>query len=335
MSLSNTFVHGWAPETTAETSTITLNSSNYWKFGALTEAFDFGMEKHEWRPNYYLNGRDPNSLTLARKFPDNTLAFQPTNGIWWYYFLGDSSTTTGVHTVSGIDTGTLPTFTYRWEDTGGTSDEYSSIVGNAVESLVMTCNFGNQAALPMVMAISMAGIKQQTPTVNAAHNGNAYPTDDGTMPSVTGVEVSDLYRYDSNMAFTWDSGDSADNYTNQLEQIQYTGVNILQKQDLINQAEREFIYSGNRAHSLVLRLKRGTNSAIFNDFYSDNLFDAVFKIYNSATNYTEVTFNDVGINALKQPYSPTNESPFWQVECMVKSVTPVIKDGVANSYYGD
>jgi len=330
MSLSKTVVHGWAPEAVEEIDPISLASSKYWEFGRNTERFEFGVEQHEWTPQYY-NNRDPNALVLSKASADNTIAFQPVNALWWYYFLGDSATVGSVHTITGINSGKLPTLTYRWEDRGGSVDRYSSVVGNVVESLVFSCNFGNQAAIPAVMAINLAGIKHTTPTLNSTHNGVKYPTDDGLMD---GTQKD--YAYRAPPSFRWDSaGDNVD-YSNVIEHLQYTGANLLQKQERINQAEREYIWSGNRVHSLIFRLKRGTNASLFDDFNARTLHNAIFAVLNdNGTGILTINFNDIGINRLRQPYSPLNESPYWQVEAIVKSISVEANDGIAASYYGD
>lgn len=330
MSVSNTQVNGWAPEATPEADPINAADAIYWKFGRYAQKFDMGTETHDWRSVYYQNSRDPNSMVLSKAHADSVISFQPVNGLPFFYFLGAAAGAT-THTLSGINTGTLPTRTYRWEDRGGTAERFSSVVGQVTESLVMLANFGNQAAIPLTIATSMAGIKQIQSTYNLAHNGPQFPTNDGTM---TGTQIDNVYRKDSNMAFEWDSSGDAIDYVNQVEQIQYTGANILQKQDLVEQAERETIYSGNRVHTLLFRIKRGTDASLFDDFNSRVVKSLRFRIYNTATEYIQVTFNDVAPQSLQQPFSPQNDTPFWQCNALVKSITPIIKDGIADSFYG-
>lgn len=333
MSLSTNQVIGFAPEATPETDPITSADTNpndkYWKFGAYTFPFELGTEQHEYRPEYFLNSRDPNQLVLQKTYVDPTIMFLPVNGIWWYYFCGDSATVTGVHTVSAISTGSLPTLTHRWEDLGGTAPEYNSNVGCKAQTIVWSGNFGNQSAIPMSMAVSLAGIKSAVPSLNSAHDGTKYPTDDGLM---AGTEVTDLYKYDSNMVFTWDG----DSFLTQLTQFQYTGVNLFMKGGIGGQTEREYIHEGYRTHNLLFRILRGTSTSIFDDFLAETKHDCVLKIYNTATNYMQVTFNDCAIEKLVPPYTPeVNDSPYYQVECSVTSITPVIKDGIDDGYYGD
>ena len=334
MSLSTTFVHGFDVEAIKETDPINGAAAEYWKFGRLTQQFNFGMEQHNWRPNYFAN-RDPTSLTLAKAAVDNTLAFQPVNGLWWYYFLGSSSTAgadpNAVHTLSGINSGSLPTLTYRWEDKGGSAERFSSLVGNVVESLVYSQNFGN-SDLPGVMAINLAGIKQKIPTHPTAHNGPQFPTNTGAMG---GTQRDNVYLRDTNFEFDWDSSGDDIDYSSVLEQIQVSGLNLLNKQDLPNQAEREYIFEGNRVISLIFRLKRIIDGSMIDDFNARTLHDINYKIYSSPTTYQQLTFTDVGIQNFRQPHSDMNESPFWQVEATVRLITPAINDGVHFSYYGE
>jgi len=241
MSLSNIFVHGWN-ENSTESDTISTSSTPYWRFGRTSIKFDFGLEEHEWRPDYYLNSRDPAALTLSKSLVRSNIGFVPVNGIMWYYFLGDSSSAASVHSPVGLETGSNPGLCYRWEDRGGTVDEYSSIVANKVENFNFTYS---RMTDQVVQGIGLIGIKQTTPALNSAHNGPVYPTADATYG---GTQLNNAYKYTNGMIFSWDNAGSQDDYVPYLHEFSYTGVNALKLDYLQGQAELELINEGIKIH---------------------------------------------------------------------------------------
>lgn len=331
---SNTKVHGFSLESTRGTDPINAIDYPYWEFGGLAQDFEFGMAEHKWKRDYYNDSRDPSLITLVEKLPDSTIAFLPVNGAFLYYFLGNlESDVGGVRTVNSLNTGALPALTYRWEDKGGDEDEFASIVGNVVENVIITGDFSNQQANPLAMAVGLAGLEHKNPTLNSAHNGPEFPTSNGQMG---GTQINDLYKHDSNMSFIWDQGGSNDDYTDELSFIQFNGINILRKITLNNSSTRHIILEGKRIQTLSFSIARGVSQNIYNDFLTGTKHNARFKIYNTASNYIQLDFSNVGLaKPTMQHTAKTKESdnPQLRFECEVTSLTAEIKDGIHSSYY--
>lgn len=330
----STRVIGWAWEGTAETDPINAADALYWKFGVDANKYKYAVERHNWVPYYDGSGRDPTRLKLVRTEVVNSVGFFPTTGIPLYMFLGDGSSAAGVHSITGLDSGSLDTFTIRWEKSGGTDSLYQSAVGCKCQSINLSMDL-EQKAVPMACGLAFNGIKTTTATLNSAHNGTKHATSDYTM---TGTEMDDRYRYDSNFAFTWDYGSSNDDFTKLLLRWNYNGVNMLNLQGLQNQAEVEYIDEGNRQHQLDFEfISGGVSGQTYEanwwaEYLADTLHDVRITVYNTSTNYVTLDFDDVGLT-VEQEIAKFDEQPKWKCSGIVKSVSATVKDGVSTSFY--
>jgi len=328
-----TNVLGWAYEAAAETDPINAVNALYWKPGVDASQYSLPLETKKITPYYDGSTRDPVALKINRTEVIQALSFWPTNAIPLYMYLGEASSAAGVHTITGLDSGSLDTFTIRSENRGGDTSEYLSAVGSKCTSLAISFDNTGQN-LPLGMGLGYQGIKRQTATLNEIHTtGTKYPTDDYTM---TGTENDDLYRYDSNLVFTWDHGGSAEDYKDALLTFNYQGTNLFNVPQLSNQAEIEYIHEGHRQHIVNFSIIRGQDSALPDDIKAGTQHDILFKIYNTSTNYLQLVLDDSLGSLTKSKYFNANkeEVPTWLFEGMCESVTCTAKDGCSTTFYG-
>lgn len=326
MSVDTTVIAGWAEEATVEEDPIDTNSSDYWYFGVDAFPFDLPTTKQIWRPTYY-GDRDPGTTTLVKSEVDPQIITWPVNGIPWYYAMGTSNNAGTDHIISGINSGLLPTLTYRWETKGGTVPRYYSCRGTRIETL----GFRAQRFTPATLAIGMAGIKHATADLNAAHNGRSFPT-----------SKSEKYFMDTATICKWNSTFAAGVYSSggtelitSLFDFQYTLVNQLQKGHVHNQTEREYIHEGPRVHHVSLGFLRGVNRDIFDDLHSGTQRNLHFKIFNESDKFLQVDITNVSLQETKQNVLVQTETENFSdlFTGFADSVIITADDGVNDSFY--
>lgn len=329
-------VIGFAKEATPETDPITLVNSNYWLLGNMTQQHGLPVVQHEWVPVYFDN-RDPTEMFLNKSITRSTVGFLPVNTVQFYQYLGVCSTTAdpgNVHTITGLNTGNLETFTLRMESRGGAADKFWTTLGNRVANVTFSVNF-RQPEIPAVMAVSYIGIKQATATLNETHTtGVKYPTDTGAMG---GTENSNPYRIGSDTVFTWDG----DSYIDAIRNFTYQGVNIFAPHWIQNQNEVEFLFEGKRTQIVGWDVLMGKSSNMFTDFQAKSLKNSQLKIFNSATNYLQLDFTDVGLEKMEPVKHPTDwRERVYRCEAKVRTTQVTSLDGIkttggAAEFYGE
>jgi len=325
----NVQVLGWAWESTEETDPITLSTSLYWQFGFDSQQFSLPIQNYQIQRYYDGSKRDPD-LDVVQSHVTKSLGFFPTNLIPFYMALGSASSSSGVHTITGVNSGSLPTFTVRTELKGGNVSKYISAVGTKVYSL----SFGYNAMTPQIPAsigLGYMAIKSQTAALNSAHGGIKYPTDDYTL---TGTEQKNRFKADSNLSFIWDNGGDNVNYSNQLLNFNYILTNDIDPRQIQNQDEVEFQTEGNRSHIVNFQVTRGDDKSIFDDAGTKK--DVKFKIYASATNYIQLTLTNCIGSVSESNYAnfARGEVAYWDFKGEAESVSVEGKDGVSTSFYG-
>ena len=287
------------------------------------------IEQHEWRAHYYA-GYEADNLQLAKKWATNVIAFWPVSGLPFYYLMGDSSTGSSIHTVIAKTTSAQETLTMRVEDRSGTAETFDEIVGNKVTST--TFNYDHLRKGTVVnMAIKLDGIAFNTPAAPSTRLTNiVYPS------SQTG-----LYKHDTNFVFKWNSdlasSPSGDDYTSYIRNFSLTSGRLMSPEFILDQAEVEHNFSGDIFHTFKANILRGPDKSIYDDFKSGNLFNMTYRIYNGASSYIWFDCTDVGLNNVIRTRSRRqgDSSPIYEVDGVIKSISYKVKDGVADSFYGD
>lgn len=326
---------------TPETDPINANDAKYWHWGL--DTYEFGNKhiqaEHTWQPIYRANSRTPAELSLINKaVNDQTIAFYPVNLLPFYLLYGDCSTAGSVHTITPITSGSLPTFTSRSEDYGGTASQYWTAVGCKAKAYSVMFDL-TQGYNQMSGSLVYDGIKilnGAACSLNATHNGRKYPTADGLM---SGTESKLPFKYDSNMAFSWDAAGTPVDYSASLLNFTATIASAKRILTIDNQAETEYINDGNYSITFGFQLIRGDASDIHDDFLTGNQFDFTFKIYASATRYIQLAFDDVGVASCRENYAKlrqgSGEIPTYDVMGIAEDVAITGRDDVAASMFGE
>lgn len=349
VSTSTTQLTGWAPEVTdfpgtltrnSEVDPISSNSDHYYYYGIYPGLITLLTEKYIKRPNYHAD-RDPSSHTLINKTVKGPIFFWPVNGIPWYYVMGKATENGGVKSIVGLENtdsdDQLPTYTNRWEDKGGDAAVQSSMVGIKSQALTMQYKEVNDNAFPLSMTLDRLGIKRVTPTLDSAHNGLIYPTTDAT---VGGTQQQNLYKRDTNMILSWDTGGTpVDLTTGMITELSTTVANILAPQKTDKLPEDKFQHSGIRSYNFTLKLKQGISSRFYSDFIAESNHNMQFKIYqpDGSGNYLDLVYSNCHIWSCEPMYSPTPEliPPHWTVSGTFEGFSTLdVNDGVSKKYYG-
>jgi hypothetical protein len=339
MALETTQKIGFAIEGTAESDPINAEGALYWKFGARTKAFNDKMPtgQKNWIPTYTRTQRMPTQFSLRDKPITGLIGFYPTTTVADYLLLGACTTAaTNIHTITNIDTGSLPTFTVRWELSGGTAANYQSAVGCKATALSgqLECTEGYGF---LSNTLTYNAIKKITATREGATTGPVLQTAEGT---IDGTSLTNRYhRNDGTFAFTFNSNDiKAD-----LVFFNYTVVNQQQMMPIENQAETEYIDEGNYIIMFSGALLRGSaEAAAIENYYQTEVEtgEIVFTIYNGSTNYATRTFTNVRLGVCDQPNTLNNTPGLFQFSGVAEDYGVVSLDGITDGvgdavFYGE
>lgn len=331
VALDTTSKMSFALEGTPETDPIGAGGLN-WRFGVMT--YNMQLEHptaiKQWEPLYKSDQRNPYDTQLLKSFIQSGVAYYPVNGAALYLLLGQSSTAGDpeAHTMTNIDTGTQPTFTARSELAGGDVAKYFSASGCKVSSLSNMIDLsGNFPYLSETLTFD--AIKTNDPPTYDGVVARFYPTNDGT---ITGTQRTDRYKKDANTVFTWHSVDY-------LPYLQHFNC-MLRANHILghveNQAELEYINEGKYSFGFSFTLLRGADQTVWEDFNAETQDDLVFKIYNTATRYRQITFTNCSLITCKAPHSEDHNMKTWLVQGMAEDQTSIVVDEIDKTvYYGD
>lgn len=292
------------------TDPINSGTAAYWKFGRLSKdfkEFEHPWETHNWRALYTDAARTPSELELIGTNLSHGLAFYPTNLIPYYMILGKHEDPAGgdEHKITAATSGELPSFTTRSESTDGDEDDkILAAIGCKALQLSTLINlrkgFGKLSHTFQYSALTSLPNDSVNPSHTTKHTtGTKYPTQDGAM---TGTEVKNQFRKDSNFAFVWDSADSADNLTSHLAEFNFVIEKLEEQEDAENKEEPDFIADGNYILGLSFTVTRTGSKVLFDDFNARTQHDSYFTINAGATNYQKITWDDIGLTKPRMGY---------------------------------
>lgn len=315
----------WDFETTEGQDPI---STTAYKFGRRSQSFgDLPNAKFNLKSTYR-GSRDP-IIQIADKVATSSIAFNPVCGIPWYLLFGSSSTTTGVHTISGIDYGALPTITQRYQTENNTENIRKSMVGSKVRNLNFTVqNIGERLRMPAVMGIGSQGIDIVDPTAT----GDITPTFPGSN--------SDPYYIDNNFELTWDYGVDNVDYAGDIMEFKYICDTTNRFLPIVGNLTPLTVAEGSRVHILIMDILRGNDTSIFDDYLAQTRSstgkDLRFKIHQSSTNYLQLDFSNVFIENIPLNDPTKDEHTKYTITAFAENCTPKIKDGLDETvFYGE
>ena len=102
--------------------------------------------------------------------------------------------------------------------------------------------------------------------------------------------------------------------------------------------ETKYIDEGNYTFPLSFTLWRGNDNtdAVWTDFLAGTQRNVVFKIYNTSTNYSQLTWTNVTLVNVNPTYTiNANNQRLWQVNALAEDIAISSKDGVNIQFYGE
>lgn len=334
----DTFVTGFLEEATEGTSPITGSGVSYYEFGddnRVSESFPY---REEELGSYQRGSRDPRLyITYSNYIGLNS--FYAVNGIPLYLALGDSNTDTGVHTVTGIDSGRLPSFTTRWE-TRGTNTIRQELVGNKVKTLSMNLFSINERSrhFPLAYSLDFRGIGLQTASYDSNHD-----------PIFPGSE-DNRFVPDSSFVFNWDDGGvNETSYANDIIDFAYTLDMRNIPQQIRSNKDPQGNLEGGRSHVIVMNILREADDQLLTDFLAQTRSSTgksmrmkIFRDKSGSSDYIEPTWQNCLIKKVTPKKSKREELDYWEIVIhpqLYDSNPPVtvdVKDGLtAATFYGE
>jgi len=154
----NKYLLSFLKESTYGQNTINANTQTYY-LGLITEECSMPAPISQYNNYWYDGKRDVQSSILNKISFDGEIILFPNNGLWFYYALGqDSCTDKGTyyeHTITGIDTGNLPSFTLHYEYDGNYAKDF---YGCKVDKMTVIINEN----LPLVCNLRLKANNMQT-----------------------------------------------------------------------------------------------------------------------------------------------------------------------------
>lgn len=312
--------------------------ARYWLFGDWTYELNqfHPTEVHDWKEIYKSNRTPADIELISTALNMDGFLYYPTNAVPLYLILGASSTATGVHTLTPIESGSLPEICVRSQSIGGTVPKYFSGRGVKISSLSNHLNLLGDWHY-MTESITYGGIKTATPSLQEAHTPD-YPTNNYNMAGYIadpGVEQKDQYVKDPNFEFGWDSsgGAGGDDYSSELALFNHIIINNHEFKNINAQAEIEYIREKHYQFMVTFNLWRGDAGNIKADFEAKTKHEMYMKIYNNATDYRHYIWSDVGLSICQAPRNKPGDPPLWLVQGVAKGLQIKGKDGVSLSFY--
>ena len=322
---------GWALEAAAEEDPIDADTDLYWRFGILTQDetnyHPTELQNHE--PVYYADSRMPGDSQQPTTSTSGSLAYYPVNGIPLYWILGNSSSAAGVHTLSNIDTGSLPTITIRSERTGGDTARYESARGAKINGISGYINFlANTKVLSEIL--SYTAISVSAADLAAVHTGYKYPTDDYTL---SGTERTGRYKKDTNTVFTWNSA----SILSEATMFKYDVAGVVEPVYIENQADPEYLDEGEYLPTFSIGVWRGgTNpETMHTDYLAGTQRTLNFKIYNGASYYRDITWTKATLKKEEMILSMGKHAKLYVYHGYAEDVGATVLDGCADDFYED
>ena len=333
-----TKIIGWAEHVTPGDTPITGAGTPYYEFGKRTKGSGNFPSKNYNIYSYYAGSRDPKH-NISTIEPLAGVAFQPTNGLEFYYAFGDSASA-GVspdadHTIGGINQGELPSRVIRYQSENATENIREEAINTKTKALnFQLFNVARNIQSPVTIGVGF----QATDIRPASYNANFSPV------FASGKE--EMYFADkSNFVLNWDQGAIIDivDYKDTLMNFQYICDMTTQFQPLVEQMIPNAILDGVRTHVLIFDLLRGDDTRIYDDHQAQTRTntprDARIKCYakGSTTEYIQLDFKDVYTSKVDMNDGDVgrDELDIYKVVAVCSSVIPTIRDGVADGFYSD
>ena len=312
-------------------------------FGEYTTSFGkFPQLIQEVAPSYKGGSYDAYIQRVIKTSIFSEIAYVPTNSLMWLYAYGQAvSGGSGIHSLSGINTGNTPSLAIRWE-TGNDPTYANNIRADALamklKRLSMAINFStpNNVITESATFVGRRATYNTDPNDTFTDNNHRAPIYADGNP----VDSQERYLYDNNFSCKWDDGNTDVELKTYLRDFTYIMDVNQQPRWIDGQKYPQWISTKNRAHGIAFQMIRSDESAIFDSFIGqrnvDIREDLSFLMYNGASNYRDYTFSEMTIQSceLNHAFSGRGEEPYYDIKMTAKSSVLDTKDGLTTVLYG-
>ena len=328
---------GWLYDADDGVDPITNGGVPYYHFGRQVAPFGkYPSTEYQPRAMYDGGNRDVSNFQ-GRQNPRGNLSFAPINGIPFYKIMGASTTTAGVHKITGVDSGSLETFTTRYQTENASYNYRRSMIGCKANSLLYRID-----RKPMTF-VSGGLSFQGRRTIAPAHDADYAP--------VYPDSISTPYLPSPSMVFKWDvtlsSGvyaSGGDDYKDALLGFQ-TVIDTTNRQVTPEgQQYPEWILEGDRTYVVQMQMIADLVSILddFEDQANGNYRDLHCKVFHHGSSgyYTQLDFEEVFMKLCEPNHSPPelgDSVPVYNVTAIAKNLVVSSKDGLTSNstFYGE
>lgn len=315
--------------------------------GTGTTTYLFGEQHDTWNtpsPEATINeipiysSWDVSSLSQDKLEVAGDFEFTVKNGIELYYALGACSTTTGsapfTHTITGINSGSLPSRTFHAEFDGGAQGFFYDVQGIKTSALMLTCGVGERAG-NLTARVSYIGCK----LVDSVADTNPAVEQTGVIPALPATANNVPFRMGPSASnVQWDSTDVVS-----LMHFNYTVTNLLMPRwenpngnDEYGKLEKRWAQHihelGVRRHRMMLSLYQ-VDQDLWNDFMDQLSKSFVIKFERGANDYIQLTAANSKLQAHLITQPVPGVKPLYIIVIQPTTVAIEVKDAIGIAAY--
>ncbi len=338
-------------EDTRGTDPITDGAETFFMYGSLNKSFGkFPQLASEIIESRTGKSFDANSFNVGRTHVTGNIASIVANGLGLYYSFCRKESSGGAedggvvddgsneYTITPITEGELQSYTTRFHRKNiDSANIQKSIPLCQTLQYTMSLDLTTPERQPLGQTESFLGQKVQPVVAN---------TSDYTLQLPDSVE--DWFYWDSTAGSlcTWDFGGDNVELKNALRSISFTNNNANRLIYKSGQHFPNWNETGGRVMVMTAEFEARNETSVFDDYMDqagtsavpNDIFKAMrFKISNANGKFIQLTMNDLGITDLgmNDAFREGGEIPVYQLQAKVRTVAPVIKDGITTlSHYG-
>jgi hypothetical protein len=295
--------------------------------------------------DYFGDSYDPYAMRVVKESSIAEHIGAATNSLLWYLALGSvvnsgSADPEGTHTISGIDTGEIPSFTTRW---------LSSDTDAVDQSAAKYFNLDSAGCKMVSIGFSLS-MRGQNQTLYDIYSFilRIPPADAGTTRHEpvyaevdSGASSNNVpYTKDSLCVLTWDTGGTPIDITKNIISITHRTNLGVTEQDKDGQKYAGRSLSGDRTTVVSFQMHRRDVIALWTHFLAqpaaNDFKNMTFRIHAGSNRYRLYTYTGCAIGQMdpNHAFDKKAEKPIWSLEIHVKSFTLETVDGLNDSYYG-
>lgn len=330
--------------------TIIDGAETFFTLGEYTRSIgDFPILNTELIKSYTGQSYDPRSIQVASTNVTGSVASVTTHGLGLFRSLCRIESSGGAedggvvddganqYTITPITDGEKVSYVNRYHlKNTDTADLQKSNVGCRTQQYTMSLDL-SQKKLPLAQTETFSG-KLMQPVVAG--------TSDYVLQAPDNLNTYFYWDNSANSIAQWDSGGDNVDLSDLLLGFSFTVDSLDRLGKISGQHFPRDNVTGDRIMVMGLKIERRNEVSIFDDYMAQAGVSAVpadifksfkFKIPNTNSKFIQLTLNDIGITSLRanDAFKEGKEIPIWEMTATVRTVAPVLKDGITTlSHYG-